>query len=107
MWYLPPSAACFQNLDELGVTQFTAEDLEVGGMDLLDSWRSTLTLKARILDRTDWPEKGSIYKRGLHLCVDVWRECESGRVENLGENVTRIEKVIGASNKYLIKINLK
>jgi hypothetical protein len=35
MWYLPPGAAFFQNVNEQGVTQ-TAEGVNVGGMDLLD-----------------------------------------------------------------------
>lgn len=35
MWYLPPGAAFFQNVNEQGVMQ-TAEGVSVGGMDLLD-----------------------------------------------------------------------
>jgi hypothetical protein len=35
MWYLPPGAAFFQNVNDQGVTQ-TAEGVNVGGMDLLD-----------------------------------------------------------------------
>lgn len=35
MWYLPPGAAFFQNMDSSSVAM-TAEGLHVGGMDLLD-----------------------------------------------------------------------
>jgi hypothetical protein len=35
MWYLPPGAAFFQNVNEQAITQ-TAEGVNVGGMDLLD-----------------------------------------------------------------------
>jgi hypothetical protein len=70
------------------------------GWTLLASRRRDLTLKSSILERTDWPANVSVCMRGLRSWVDVWRECESGRVENLGENVTRIEKVIGASKVF-------
>jgi hypothetical protein len=35
MWYLPPGAAFFQNVNDSAITQ-TAEGVNVGGMDLLD-----------------------------------------------------------------------
>lgn len=35
MWYLPPGAAFFQNIDSTSVAM-TAEGVHVGGMDLLD-----------------------------------------------------------------------
>ena len=35
MWYLPPGAAFFQNVNDQAITQ-TAEGVQVGGMDLLD-----------------------------------------------------------------------
>jgi hypothetical protein len=35
MWYLPPGAAFFQNVNDQAITQ-TAEGVNVGGMDLLD-----------------------------------------------------------------------
>ena len=35
MWYLPPGAAFFQNVNDPTITQ-TAEGVNVGGMDLLD-----------------------------------------------------------------------
>lgn len=35
MWYLPPGAAFFQNVNDNAITQ-TAEGVNVGGMDLLD-----------------------------------------------------------------------
>jgi hypothetical protein len=35
MWYLPPGAAFFQNIDNNSVAM-TAEGVHVGGMDLLD-----------------------------------------------------------------------
>ena len=35
MWYLPPGAAFFQNIDSTNVAM-TAEGVHVGGMDLLD-----------------------------------------------------------------------
>lgn len=35
MWYLPPGAAFFQNVNDQAITQ-TADGVNVGGMDLLD-----------------------------------------------------------------------
>lgn len=35
MWYLPPGAAFFQNVNDQTITQ-TADGVNVGGMDLLD-----------------------------------------------------------------------
>lgn len=35
MWYLPPGAAFFQNIDSTSVAM-TAEGVHVGGLDLLD-----------------------------------------------------------------------
>ena len=35
MWYLPPGAAFYQNVNDQSITQ-TAEGVNVGGMDLLD-----------------------------------------------------------------------
>lgn len=35
MWYLPPGATFFQNVNDQAITQ-TAEGVQVGGYDLLD-----------------------------------------------------------------------